>query len=280
MEQNLDHSNLPEIARVLIETAEDQARAIFDACKEDVASLLRQAADGGIDPSGIGLSPGRPALEAAYNMAPECPQLATNYLFKTTALIYWNHVLKPDVTAFMSALQEIWSWAHAKFGLQIVMPEEIKRNWLVWAIEVEEGQISKTSVGPTAKDPTVGNMGSPEPLPALWEDIRLSFFNEHALEITVGQSKRTYQYDELGMADQRTGKPNLAWQTLHALASNGTLNRPTGLTSKWTSVEKRVQELRKWLRDRFGISSDPLPFVPNTGYRHKFRITLARSYKR
>ena len=114
-----------------------------------------------------------------------------------------------------------------------------------------------------------------------WADVEISFFSEHSVQITAGRTKANRQYGELGMGNQRTGRANLAWHTLHQLAlSNGTIYRPAGKSRDWGTVEKRMQELRVWLRARFGIASDPLPFVKGAGYQAQFKIKCAASYQR
>jgi hypothetical protein len=112
-----------------------------------------------------------------------------------------------------------------------------------------------------------------------WKEIEILFFNEHSVQITVGDQRRTYQYNELGMVDQRSGKPSLAWGMLGLLAEReGVLSHPPAQTD-WRTVEKRMQEIRKWLCERFAISSDPLPYVKRQGYRAEFRIARAPSYR-
>jgi hypothetical protein len=93
-----------------------------------------------------------------------------------------------------------------------------------------------------------------------WQEVKISFFNERSAQITIGDTKHIREFGELGMADGRTGNPTLAWQMLHALAAaNGVLDRPTPENPDWKTVEKRMQELRAWLRERSAISTDPLP---------------------
>jgi hypothetical protein len=117
--------------------------------------------------------------------------------------------------------------------------------------------------------------------PNTWCDVEISFFNEHSVQITVGHAKSVKEFGEVGMAHRRSGKPRRAWQMLHALAlSGGVINRPENRDSDWTAIEKRMQELRAWFRDRFGLTSDPLPYVKGTGYRADFRITVAPSYRK
>jgi hypothetical protein len=290
----VDHSNLPQGARDLIEVAEIQAKSIFEACKENCESLLQQAREAGVDPSGIGFSPGRPALEAAYDLAPQCPTRAAGYLFKTTALVYWNHVLKPDVTAFIEVLESIWTWAHTSFGLQLAMPNVTERNWRVWALQERAANSTSQTEQPVVANRMTSSTAKPVPPAAPegtqlslglavshWSDLEIRFFSEHSAQLTVGSTSLIREYGSLGMSNSKTGKPNLAWQTLHALAlSNGVLVRPVQMGSKWTSVEKRMQELRGWLRANFALSTDPLPFQKSVGYRAEFRIGCAPSYKR
>jgi len=121
----------------------------------------------------------------------------------------------------------------------------------------------------------------PPERPALqWGDIEISFFNEHTVRITAGQTNANHEFGALGMAHKRSGKPTLAWGALHALAvKNGVIDHATEKIPDWTTVEKRMQEIRAWLRKRYGISSDPVPYVRGTGYRTRFKINRAPSYQ-
>jgi hypothetical protein len=123
----------------------------------------------------------------------------------------------------------------------------------------------------------------PEYAARSWQDVRISFFNERTVEITVGESKYIREYSELGMAHARSGNPLKAWETLHSLAQrNGEISRPTGKSTTWPTVEKRMQELRAWLQERFGLSTDPLPFKKSrdgSGYVAEFKIHGAPSYR-
>ena len=53
---------------------------------------------------------------------------------------------------------------------------------------------------------------------------------------------------------------------------------------KWAEIEKRIQEIRKQLRRRFGLSGDPLPYHSKSknaaefGYLARFKIGCGRSY--
>jgi hypothetical protein len=110
-----------------------------------------------------------------------------------------------------------------------------------------------------------------------WEDVTIEFTSDHRVQITV-KDRRTYtqNYAEMGCEDGRTEKPNKAWEILQLLAESGGVltAAPDG---RWEKIEKRMQEIRKILREhfkreRFDISSDsdPLPYVKGNGYRARF----------
>ena len=163
-----------------------------------------------------------------------------------------------------------------------------KRHWIRKGYEQLEAHASKRgAAGMRQQDPEDGavdpgaSAGKPEFHAEHWGEVEISFFNEFSVQIKSGKIKANREFGALGMAHQRSGKPTLAWQTLHDLAqTNGIINRPTGRAITWATQEKRMQELRTWLRDQFGLSEDPLPFVKGTGYRAKFKISFARSYQR
>jgi hypothetical protein len=46
----------------------------------------------------------------------------------------------------------------------------------------------------------------------------------------------------------------------------------------WPKVEKRIPEIRKVLREHFGISADHILFVENGGFRAQFKIRCAPSF--
>jgi hypothetical protein len=110
-----------------------------------------------------------------------------------------------------------------------------------------------------------------------WEHVEISFLSDERVQIWDGAKTESRNYSELGFADRRNGKPNLAWVTLRALAeSKGTIREsPTG---DWSIVEKRIQDIRRVLRGHFKLSADPIPIVKGTGYVCQFKIGCAASY--
>jgi hypothetical protein len=114
---------------------------------------------------------------------------------------------------------------------------------------------------------------------AKWGDIDLTFLSEERVQIRIGKELRTCNYSEFGFEDRRSGKPNRAWALLMALAkSRDGLQRSEWTEKRWPLVEKRIQEIRKVLREYFGLDDDPLPYAEGNGYRPRFRIRCGESF--
>jgi hypothetical protein len=114
---------------------------------------------------------------------------------------------------------------------------------------------------------------------ATWKDIAILFLSDLRVQIRNGPNSETLNYAEFGFKDGRTGNPNQAWKTLLALAENdGVIKDGSAVGKAWPKVEKRIQEIRKVLRDHFGISADPIEFVSGVGYKVSFRIGCGPSF--
>ena len=112
-----------------------------------------------------------------------------------------------------------------------------------------------------------------------WPDIEISFLSDFKVQIRSGQQTEAFNYADLGFNDKRRDQPKRAWELLRFLAeSNGMIRNEKQIQIPWRKVEKGVQELRHFLREHFGIASDPLPFAEGNGYRARFQIVRARSY--
>jgi hypothetical protein len=143
------------------------------------------------------------------------------------------------------------------------------------ALRTEAG--AKTAVQPVPSDIHVQRVGKGA---TNWQDIQISFLSDTRVQIRDGAQIQTYNYEELGFADQRSGKPNRAWIVLRALAEHeGILSSAKSTAVAWSLIERRIQEIRKVLRAKFGLPEDPLPFVPGTGYQTVFKISCAACYK-
>jgi hypothetical protein len=112
-----------------------------------------------------------------------------------------------------------------------------------------------------------------------WPQIQIAFLSDERVEICYGSSRETMNYAEFGFEDRRNGKPNRAWITLREMARQGgvaILLPPAG--KERAGFQKRVEEIRKRLRLRFGIQGDPIPFNGNS-YQVSFKLYCKRSFE-
>jgi hypothetical protein len=115
-----------------------------------------------------------------------------------------------------------------------------------------------------------------------WASIEISFLSDHSVQIRNGTKAKPLNYAEFGFVDRRTGNPNRAWSMLLTLAKERGIirdHRSSGQT--WPQIEKRIQEIRKTLREYFHLSADtadPIPYVSGTGYQARFKIGCGPSF--
>jgi hypothetical protein len=144
--------------------------------------------------------------------------------------------------------------------------------------ETEE-KIPNPSTALAQKD-AASNVRDVQHRASTWDTVEISFLSDERVEIRSGSSTETRNYAELGFEDRRNGKPNKAWVTLRELATaDGVIRDAAKTGTKWPRVEKRMQEIRSKFREHFGITADPLPFIPGSGYRALFKIGCRRSYE-
>jgi hypothetical protein len=113
-----------------------------------------------------------------------------------------------------------------------------------------------------------------------WQSIEILFLSDHRIQIRVnGKSMESRNFAEFGFADGRTQNANKAWELLRVMAEErGIIRDGKAIGEDWSKVEKRIQEIRKVLREYFGLPDDPIPFVEGTGYQSRFKISCAPSF--
>jgi hypothetical protein len=148
-----------------------------------------------------------------------------------------------------------------------------------------------TALSVESKSEVVGDSEPSAPVRSVveskWEDIEISFISDERVQIRNGKKLETLNYTEFGFEDARNENPNQAWAVLRRLAErDGVLENAMEARLEWAKVEKRIQEIRSVLRQRFGIASDPIPFFEKSrvqgkksGYNSRFKISCARSYR-
>jgi hypothetical protein len=142
---------------------------------------------------------------------------------------------------------------------------------------------------PFPRDPDVRSAGTKRPPtpdsltaaptqagPRDWAAIKILFLDDHNLQVYVdGKPQEPVNYAVFDFADGRTTNPRRAWTVLKAFAEKrGTI--PTTAESR-PRIEKDVQQIRKILRKRFSLSSDPVRFT-GTGYSTAFTIGKSTAY--
>ena len=111
-----------------------------------------------------------------------------------------------------------------------------------------------------------------------WDEVEIRFLSDERVQITAGQHTESRNYAEFGFEDGRSKTPNLAWVALRSLAEAGGIIRRPNDGQDWTSVEKRMQEIRRIFRNHFKLFDDPLPFIEGTGYQARFKIGCGPSF--
>jgi len=94
----------------------------------------------------------------------------------------------------------------------------------------------------------------------------------------VGSETETLNYADMGFDDRRTGNPSQLWVILRTFAlEKGTLPLPVRRAKEFLAIEKRIDRTKMALQKYFGLSGDPMPLIKETGYRARFKISLAPS---
>jgi hypothetical protein len=146
----VNFSDLPESDRDLIAAAELEAESILEAGQRARDLLVSEAYDLGVDPSGIGFSPGTTLLELAHEKDAQGRQEAANYLFGVAVLLYWK-LLKPDVAGFSTKLDLVWRRVSPKFQLSTEIPNRVKREWHAWALRERSRMVRSDATHSTLK---------------------------------------------------------------------------------------------------------------------------------
>jgi hypothetical protein len=187
-------------------------------------------------------------------------------------------VCTESVQQYLGQLDRICEGVLLKYGtwegkdaIAELRAEAERLAWLSLAKQLDSATASKIAAAqPEHRKPSATS----------WDAVEISFLSDERVQCRNDDNTETCNYRELGFADTRTGKPNLAWIMLRVLAeSGGTIRDVEKTGGNWSTVEKRIQEIRKTLRQRFGISEDPVPHVKRIGYQARFKIGCNPSFR-
>lgn len=108
----------------------------------------------------------------------------------------------------------------------------------------------------------VAKSGFPTPPNCSWSAIKIRFLDMDTVSITAASVTGRYHFTEMGFARAGNKRSNVQWELLRAFAkSYGTLT--------WTSPgasrqnQKRKERLSETLCEFFGISDDPIRWMPD-----------------
>jgi hypothetical protein len=119
-----------------------------------------------------------------------------------------------------------------------------------------------------------------------WDDVRIRFTSDFAVQVTVGDVSDTRTFVEMGFEDKRkksptATSPDSAWMLLREMAKRGgVMNRPphAGAKAKWNTVETGVKSINKKLRAVFGLSVNPIAYQRRDRcYRADFHLEFPDS---
>jgi hypothetical protein len=163
----VDFSELPETARDLIAAAQLEADSILLSHLDAANELATVANNLGLDPSGIGYSPGDLPLGMARAKLAEGPDRAAIHLFGAIAPLWWN-LVKPDTEAFKAKLDATSLWVAQKYHTNTKALDAASRDWRAWALRHRAA----------AKRPRAA--------PAFWRSLREDFEKLQAAERLQG----------------------------------------------------------------------------------------------
>lgn len=189
--QAIDFSDLPQASRDRIAAAEIEADSILTNSEETANQLAAEAYQMGVDPSGVGYSPGDIPLDLARKELVGGRDRAAGHLFGAAANEYLKHG-RLDIEGFNAKLDTIGDWIFQKFHINRNVLDELKRYCLALALRKRAAAIEATEAG---DNPFQGDATSESVNPfrqgaiehsgllAHWDSRReLWTFCEHALD--------------------------------------------------------------------------------------------------
>lgn len=113
----------------------------------------------------------------------------------------------------------------------------------------------------------------PTPEGTRWEDVTIQIVSKDSIKISVKEVHKRFNYAEIGFKDKRKGDlPDSQWEVLKDFgAQNGEIS--WGSQRAQLKIQKKIQKIRKRLRNLIGIDGDPFyPYRKYKAYKTKFKI--------
>jgi hypothetical protein len=114
-------------------------------------------------------------------------------------------------------------------------------------------------------------------MPVNWESVTIRFTTDREVVVTIAPSgeQRVTDFEGLGFVNHKSGRPNLAWVLLRALAQNGG-ELPDSLNLIPPKVRQQKLALSERLKQIFGLLSDPF-YLYREVRTYRIRIALEAS---
>jgi hypothetical protein len=125
----------------------------------------------------------------------------------------------------------------------------------------------------------------PTPQEVKWEDVKITFLSDKAIQINVMDKQEGKDYVELGFTSKRGGKMRKAWEVLFEFAfKDGEISYKDENFSHneiTKQLKTRIYELNKWFGLYFGIKGNAIRrYNRHTqSYKAKFEIHLHQNFR-
>jgi hypothetical protein len=232
----------------------------------------------------------RAAFAGIAKVMSEAGVLTEDCLRNEIPLLVWNAAVSAGWYRFASETPQAifptqrghyWLWLDKTQNWDDIFYSQVApwRAWLLDQTPKESGPLRQEDSSAQAM-PTVANVTVAAPFkqefsqkPAReWHDLTITFISDERVSVAfTGTDNETRNYEEIGFADRRGGKPCQAWIILRELSGD-----PKG---PWRIDKKRAQDIRSRLRRLFKIESDPFPFAERQGYSPRFTLTRSQAFE-
>jgi hypothetical protein len=143
--------------------------------------------------------------------------------------------------------------------------------------EWQQAEQEMRGIVDAAKDDSSRSQPGRAPVkPQRWEDIMLSIVGDHDVNFRVDRKDWQVNYKDIpGFQDRRTGNPSQLWAMLRVFARfpDRTLPENARNSKEWIATRKKVERTSKILREYFGLTDDPFPYIAGVGYRARINFT-------
>jgi len=138
---------------------------------------------------------------------------------------WWRLASEAPCRMFREKLGHYWVWRDDSRDWNLLFAPETAS----WRAKLLQAAAPRPTNKP-AKPATA-------PRAKTWEEVAIVFLSEERVRIEIGEKIETCNYEEMGFADQRNGKPNKSWTILLLLARNHGIIPLNRSLKEWAAIE-------------------------------------------